>query len=68
MSYMSVQCPFCQTAFDNPDAWCPHFIGTQHDLTLDDYKDFISGEWPGEVVTDEDDVPFYFMKRTEDGE
>lgn len=65
---MAVECPFCKTVFDNPDAWCPHFIGTQADLTLDDYKDFISGEWPAEMVSDEDDVPFYFLKRTEDEE
>ena len=63
---MPVKCPFCDVAFDNPDAWCPHFIGTQADLTLDDYKDFISGEWPAEVVADEDDEPFYFLKRTEE--
>lgn len=65
---MPVKCPFCDVAFDNPDAWCPHFIGTQADLTLDDYKDFISEEWPAEVVTDEDELPFYFLKRTDDTE
>lgn len=63
---MSVECPFCQVLFDNPEAWCPHFIGTQSDLTLDDYKDFISGEWPSEVVADEDETPFYFLQRTEE--
>ena len=62
---MPVACPFCNTLFDNPEAWCQHFIGTQADLTLDDYKDFISGDWPAEVVTDEEDVPFYFLQRTE---
>lgn len=63
---MSVHCPFCQVAFDTADAWCPHFIGTQADLTLDDYKDFISGEWPAEVASDEDETPFYFLQRTEE--
>jgi len=61
---MSVECPFCHTVFDSPEAWCPHFIGTQSDLTLDDYKDFISGEYPAETITDEDEIPFYFLERT----
>lgn len=61
---MTVSCPFCETVFDNPDSWCPHFLGTQADLTLDDYKDFISGDFPADTVTDEDDNPFYFMCRT----
>lgn len=66
---MAVVCPFCKITFDNEDAWCPHFIGTQPDLTLDDYKDFISGEWPAQVVADDDDdTPFYFLQRTEESE
>jgi hypothetical protein len=63
---MPVTCPFCQTEFNSPDAWCPHFIGTQADLTLDDYKDFISGEFPAQTVADEDELPFYFMVRNPD--
>lgn len=61
-----VACPFCGAEFATPDDWCPHFIGTQADLTLDDYKDFISGEFPAETVADEEGQPFYFMKRTAD--
>jgi hypothetical protein len=58
-----VTCPFCDITFDTPEAWCPHFLGTQDDLTLDDYKDFISGEWPAETVPDEEGTPYYFMQR-----
>jgi hypothetical protein len=63
---MPVHCPFCHTAFDAPDSWCPHFIGTHDDLTLDDYKDFISGDFPAQTVTDENDLLFYFMERNVD--
>ncbi len=58
-----VVCPFCGTAFDAPDAWCPHFIGTQADLTLDDHKDFLSGEFPAETAADEEGTPYYFLNR-----
>lgn len=61
-----IVCPFCKTPFDSADAWCPHFIGLQHDLTLDDYKDFISGEYPAETLADSDGNTYYFLKRTMD--
>jgi hypothetical protein len=61
----SILCPFCSIDFSAPDAWCPHFLGTHDDMTLDDYKDFISGEWPAETIADENDLPYYFMKREE---
>ena len=63
-----VTCPFCATVFDTPEAWCPHFIGTQDDLTLDDYKDFISGEFPAETVADDEGTPHYFMQRVQEDE
>lgn len=65
---MTIACPFCQTAFQSPDDWCPHFIGLQGDLTLDDYKDFISGEYPAETVGDDDGNAWYFMNRDEGAE
>lgn len=65
---MPVRCPFCETPFDSPDAWCPHFIGTQADLTLDDYHDFISGEYPAESVADEEGELYYFMMRNPEEE
>lgn len=58
-----VRCPFCDTEFATPDAWCPHYLGVQADLTLDDYHDFISGEYPAETVEDEEGNAVYFMKR-----
>ena len=62
----AVTCPFCGTAFTQPDDWCPHLLGSHADLTLDDNKDFLSGEFPAEIVADEDGNPFYFMKREQD--
>lgn len=60
-----VACPFCGVEFREPGDWCPHYIGLQEDLTLDDYKDFISGEYPAETVPDEEGNAHYFLKRTE---
>lgn len=60
---MSLRCPFCDTQFQEPDDWCPHWLGAQADLTLDDYKDFISGEFPAQTVADEDGTLYYFMVR-----
>lgn len=63
---MSVRCPFCGEVFDNPDAWCPHYVGTHAELTLDDHKDILSGEFPAEVVEDDEGVAYHFILRTGD--
>jgi hypothetical protein len=63
-----IVCPFCSAVFASPEDWCPHFLGTQSDLTLDDYKDFISGRYQAETVADEEGIPYYFMVRETEGE
>lgn len=62
---MGVECPFCGQPFEQPGDWCPHFIGLQADLTLDDYKDFLSGEFPAETADDGQGNVFYFLNRGE---
>ena len=60
---MTVKCPFCDAAFGSVEDWCPHFIGFQADLTLDDYKDFISGQYPAETADDGEGSLYYFLDR-----
>jgi hypothetical protein len=64
----AVTCPFCGTVFARHDDWCPHLLGSQADLTLDDHKDFLSGEFPAEEVADEEGTPYYFLDRSGGGE
>ena len=59
----AVVCPFCGTTFVAADSWCPHLLGPQADLTLDDYHDFISGEYAAKTMEDADGEPWYFMVR-----